>query len=505
MLTTTRLVTAAALLLALARSSTGADSPLLDAVKRRDAATVNMLLRQKADPDARQADGSTVLHWAAHRNEVAVASALIRAGAKVNVANELGVTPLLLACENGSGDLVTMLLAAGANPNAATAAGESPLMAAARSGSLAAVTALLKRGADPNAAETTRHQTPLMWAVAAQQPGVARLLLASGAQVHARTASNRQLVYTGFRYITSPPSESSNTVVEVDLGGFSPILFAAQQGNVEVATLLLDAGANKNEQSFLGQTALIIAAHSNHADLVRLLLQRGADPNTGDAGFSALHAAVLRGNVDIVNMLLEAHADPNARITRGEPVRKYGQEHAITASWKGATPLWLAARFVEPPIVRALRNGGADARIASADGTSPLFATVPAGSLASGDRRERYRTDVEAANFPPREDEHSTLDALEALLECGVTLDATDQAGNTLLHVAAPKGYDSVIEFLVAHGIDINAKNKRDATALGATMARWRAVAAATGADPEAAVTPEQNRTVALLRKLGAR
>jgi len=343
-----------------------------------------------------------------------------------------------------------------------------------------------------------------MWAVAAQQPGVARSLLAAGAQVNARTARNRQLVYTGFRYITSPPAEASNTVVEVDLGGFSPILFAAQQGNVEVATLLLDAGANKNDQSFLGQTALIIAAHSNHTDLVRLLLERGADPNAGGAGFSALHAAVLRGNVDLVNMLLAAKADPNARITRGEPVRKYGQEYAITASWKGATPLWLAARFGEPSIVRALIHGGADARIASDDGTSPLFATVPAGGLASGDRRERYRTDVEAANLPPREDEHSTLDALEALLECGVTLDATDRAGNTLLHLAAPRGYASVIEFLVAHGVDLNARNKRDATALGATVARLRAIAVATGADPDAAVTPEKNSTVALLRKLGA-
>jgi hypothetical protein len=124
--------------------------------------------------------------------------------------------------------------------------------------------------------------------------------------------------------------------------------------------------------------------------------------------------------------------------------------------------------------------------------------------LASGDRRERYGTDVEAANLPSREDEHSTLDALEALLECGVTLDATDRAGNTLLHLAAPRGYDSVIEFLVAHGLDLNARNKRDATALGATVARLRAIAVATGADPDAAVTPEKNSTVALLRKLGA-
>jgi len=122
-LSTTRFAAAVILLGAVARTSSGQDSPLLDAVKRRDAAAVNTLLRQKTNPDARQADGSTALHWAAHRNDVEVASALIRGGAKVDVANDLGVTPLLLASENGSNELVTMLLAKGANPNAATTAG----------------------------------------------------------------------------------------------------------------------------------------------------------------------------------------------------------------------------------------------------------------------------------------------------------------------------------------------------------------------------------------------
>jgi ankyrin repeat protein len=497
---------AAALFLVVARVGAEGDSPLVDAVKRQDLAVVNTLLREKADPEARQGDGTSALHWAAHRNNAAIASALMQAGAKVNVANELGVTPLLLACENGNGELVAAFLTAGAHPNAITTAGESPLMAAARSGSSAAVAALLKRGADPNAKEHTRGQTPLMWAVAAQQTGAVRLLLAAGAEVNARTASNRQLVYTGFRYITSPPAESSNTVVEVDLGGFSPILFAAQQGNVEIASLLLDSGANKDEQSPLGQTALIVAAHSNHTGVVHLLLDRGADPNKGDVGYSALHAAVLRGNSDIVNLLLAANADPNARMTRGEPVRKYGQEYALTANWKGATPLWLAARFAEPSIVRTLVSRGADANIPSLDGVPPLLAAVPTGGQA--DRRERYMTDVEAASRAPDEDEQTSLEVVKALRECGVSLDATDKGGNTLLHLAAIRGYDSVIRFLADRGVDLNAKNGRGVTPLGAAIARRRggsrtSSSAAASAEPE--VATEKNKAIALLQELGAR
>jgi ankyrin repeat protein len=505
MLTTKTVTAAAIVLLTLVRSSAAEDLRLLDAVKRQDEAGVRLLIKQHVDSEARQSDGTTALHWAAHRNNLGIALALLRAGATVNVANELGVTPLVLAGENGNGDMVAAFLEAGANPNVLTLAGESPLMAAARSGSVPAVAALLKRGANPNAAERTRGQTALMWAVAAQQPGAVRLLLAAGADVNARTASNPRLVYTGFRYITSPPPESSNTVVEVNLGGFSPILFAAQQGNVEVATLLLDAGANKNDQSGLGQTALIVAAHSNHADLVRLLLDRGADPNAGAAGHSALHAAVLRGNVEAVKMLLAAKADPNARITKGEPVRKYGQEYALTANLKGATPLWLAARFAEPSIVSALIQGGADPEARSDDGVPAILAAIPAGG--QGDRRERYMTDIEAANQVPGEAERTSLEVLKAFLERGATFDATDKAGDTLLHLAAVRGYDTIIKFLADRGMDLNVKNARGLTPLGASMARRRGAPRATsaGSEPTPGVEPPRSSTTALLLALGAK
>jgi ankyrin repeat protein len=507
MLTTKTLAAAAVVLLTLVRSGAAEDTRLLDAIKRQDEAGVRLLIKQKVDPEARQADGTTALHWAAHRNNLAIAQSLLQAGAKVNVATELGVTPLALAGENGNGDMVKAFLDAGANPNVLTVAGESPLMAAARSGSATAVAALLKHGADPNAAEKTRGQTALMWAVAAQQPAAVRLLLVAGADVHARTPSNRRLVYTGFRYITSPPPESSGTVVEVDLGGFSPILFAAQQGNVEVGTLLLDAGVNKNDQSALGQTPLIIAAHSNHAALVKLLLDRGADPNAGDVGHSALHAAVLLGNLDAVNALLAAKADPNARITKGEPVRKYGQEYALTANLKGATPLWLAARFGEPSIASALIKGGADPGIRTDDGVTAILAAVPAAG--QGDRRDRYMTDIESANQVPGEVERTSLEVVKTFQECGATLDATNKAGDTLLHLAAARGYNTIIQFLADRGTDLNAKNARGLTPLGVSMARRRlpAAAATAGAEPTpgAGPAPVQSSTTKLLLALGAK
>ena len=77
------------------------DSPLADAVKRRDKQAVQSLLKKKADVNAPQSDGATALHWAAYLNDADTSALLIRAGANVNARNNYGVTPLALAAETG--------------------------------------------------------------------------------------------------------------------------------------------------------------------------------------------------------------------------------------------------------------------------------------------------------------------------------------------------------------------------------------------------------------------
>ena len=363
----------APLLLAMAGLAAAAqDTRLLDAARAADSKRVIALLEQGVSANARQADGATALHWAAHWDDAAMADALVRAGAAVDAANEFGATPLWLGCVNGSETMVEILLAAGADANAALPSGETVLMTASRTGSAVAVRLLASHGADVSAREFTRGQTALMWAVAQQHPDVVETLVSLGADVHARSAPQPRRIHTrtaGF---------DATGVVDVVQGSNTPILFAARQGNLDAARHLVAGGADVNDMAATGTSALVVAAHGGHTALALFLLEQGADPNAAEAGYSALHAATLRGDEMLVAALLARGADPNAPVLRGSPGRRNSPDYVLEHDVVGATPFWLAAHFAEPAIMRALADNGAGLQVVMADGTTPLMAAVAA-------------------------------------------------------------------------------------------------------------------------------
>lgn len=467
----------------------GGDLRLVEAVKNQDKEAVRALLKQKVDVNASQPDGATALHWAAYWDDQETADLLIRAGAALSRADEHGVTPLWLACNNGSAAMIGSLLKAGANSNAALSSGETPLMAASRTGNADAVRLLLARGANPNAKETSRGQTALMWAVAQQHSAVVQALVAHGADVHARSEVWRQNVNSGGDGNNALTSANPPYLFETAQGGFTPLLFAAQQGDLESAKLLIGAGANVNDRSPAGMSALVVAAHSGHGTLAAYLLDKGADANAADGGYAALHSAVLRGDLELVKALVARGANPNAPLTRGTPTRRYSTDWALGQILVGATPFWLAARFAEPGMMQVLAAHGADPRFAK-DGTTALMV-----ALAGGSNRGRYE-------IPPEPDEDDRiLAAVRLAIQLGVDVNAVNEAGDTALHTAAARGLNPVIELLATSGANLDVKNKRGRTPLALAMAGGRRPAAF-----EAPTVDDRFRsTVDLLRKLGAK
>ena len=512
----TNLVCFAIVVLSVGRMIAAEDMRLVEAVKRQDKTAVRTLVSAHVNVNAALPDGATALHWSVHWEDVEVTDLLIHGGAHVNAANDLGVTPLLMAATSGNAAIIEKLLAAGADAKVALLGGETALMLAVRAGSLNGVRALIAGGANVNASEHTRGQTALMWAVANRHPELTAMLLQNHADVRARSEV-RKTVYNLGGNRSAGNASPDTPLAEVSLGGSTPLLFGARSDDLESVKLLVAAGADVNDVEADGNTALIIAAHSGNASVASFLLDQKANPNAMPLGYSALHAAVLRGlladrdvksidpaaGLPIVKALLAHGADPNARVTKGTRLRRWSHDFALLERWAGATPYWLAARFLELDMMRAIAEAGGDTSIPSTDGTAPLMVAAGTGySRASGtaafikSRRDfsYYNADpTEKATHIPDEEERAAVEAVKLAISLGGNVKAVNNVGDTALHAASALGMNAVIQVLVDNGADLNAKNRAGRTPLA--VARRQ-----TGVGE----TVVNERTAALLRKLGA-
>ena len=437
--------TCAILLLASVVVAGGVESRLPSAAKSGDRTAVLELLRQKADPNSTEPDGTTALHWAAYHEDAAMAKALLDGGAKVDAANRYGVTPLPVACKNGNAELVAALVKAGANVNLALPGGETPLMTASRTGKIDAVRVLLAHGANVQAQESQTGQTALIWAAAEGNAEVIEALLAAGADLNQRLDS-----------------------------GFTPFLFAVREGHIPAVKVLLKAGANVNDAipmagrkrierknpPRLGTTALMFAVANAHFDLAALLLDAGADANAKGPGYAALHIVTdvrkpgggdndpppqgfgSMTSLEFVKKIAASGADLNSRMTKKIAFGMTG------LNTMGATPFLLAAKTGDAELMRLLAKLGADPKIPNADGATPLIAAAGLGTRSPG---EDAGTESEV------------MEAVQVALELGNDINAVDKNGETAMHGAAYKNLPGVVELLAARGADPavwNQKNK---------------------------------------------
>jgi ankyrin repeat protein len=434
---------------------------------KSSAAVAGSVVSLADDVNAREGDGSTRLQWAVYNADVAEVARLIKAGADVRIANSYGATAMSLAANTGNAAIIKLLLNAGADVESPNAEGQTALMAVARTGNVEAAKLLIQHGANVNARERWGQQSALMWAAAQKQPRMIKLLIQQGADVNARG-----IVRNWDRKVTAEGRPK-----DMNRGGFTPLLYAAREGCVACVDALLDGKADINLEDPHGTTPLVLALMNLRFDTAKRLIERGADTGLWDYyGQTPLYVAVdmhavpagFRADVpsidktesmDIIQMLLDRGANVNAQLKLRPPVRSMlpGDRGAdVRVLTIGATPLMRASVAADIPAMNVLLKHGALVDLPLADGTTPFYATV----LAAG-TRAKFKTEDEA------------LAAMRVLKAAGAnpnarTVDATP------LHAATTRGWKKVMQELVSYGVDVNARDSDNLTALDYAMARVR-------------------------------
>jgi uncharacterized protein len=482
------------------------DARVARAAMNGDQAAVRTLLEDKADVNAPLPDGTTALHWAVRAGDAETVNLLIRGGANANAVDRYGLTPLAIASSNADAAMVRKLLDAGAGVNSADPNGETVLMTASRTEGGADVVKLLEeRGAAVNAREKIAAQTALMWAVRANQPESVQLLLEHGAEVNAHTR-------TGKTPERRPPNAGGGShgkgivrggwpergVQDPTPGAMTALLYAARDGRLDIARLLVSAGADVNQAEANKVTPLLIAIANDHLDVANFLLDHGANVNAADYwGRTPLWTALDVRDLDydrsgeqhsdrpsylkMIQRLLDTGANVNARIAEVPPIRRWVLPIS-DISWvdfTGQTPFLRAALAGDITVMQLLLARCADPNISTFSNTTALMA-------AAGVNWSVGQTYTES--------KEGLRDAVKLCLEKGADVNAVNTMGFTALTGAVNRASDDIVEFLVKHGARLDVKDKE-----GRTLQDWaEGVFLAT-------VPPERKPdTVALLQKLAA-
>ena len=484
-----------------AREPVRGTTALMWAVEQRHPEAVAALLKAGADPAARSAGAGLPRNYIAPRVNTRAVEEAQRRRERAKAAGRTYEEQLEFEFESGQ-DLGGPRNAFTGNRAGQGQAAEQPATAAPQPGNTAQpagnpANTPAQQPASPAQPPATSDQAP----AAAPQPGAADPQAGAGRGQGGRNggAGGRGRGAGGRAGGAAPaqaaaaeapePDDDDAEVVVAGLvggggGGLTPLVFAAREGDIESARLLIAAKADVNQTTEYGWTPLLVAVNNRNYQLAKLLLESGANPNLANkGGWTPLYLATDNRNIEggdypvpkpdmdhleLIKLLLDKGADPNAKVKDNTLTRTI-----FTMQWfyeNGATAFIRAAQSSDTALMKLLLEYKADPKVATAQGDNALTAAAGIGWV-DGVTYERSAKE--------------NLEAVRMLLDLGLDPNSANQEGRTPLMGAALKGRPEVIQLLVDRGARLDARDRgsRDTHIPGATIAglTWQALDYAEG------------------------
>lgn len=392
---------------------------------------VKACLQRGSDPNACDNSGRPVLFFAISSGVLDLVEWMIRAGASPSAADKNGLNALHWAIESGNVDAALWIIRSGlVDLNAQTKKGDTALLIAVRKRAWAVVDALLQKGADPNI---------------------------------------------------------SNAL------GVSPILMAAEKGDIEYIDRLVAHGGRVDHRDLQGRSALHYAAKRDQRRIVRhLIVVYHLDPNVVDqAGVTPAGRAAQNNHLETYKLLVKLGANPHHRDHKGQSILHYlfastrrpdPSEFVKHVIHKDRIPINVQDHIGYTPLVTFIKNGdldgaklllalGADPNIKDKYGNTAVMASCQRSDykmlrliLDYGGNPDIQNNDGETPLiFLSR---NQSWNEVSLLLDYGANPNIQNRQGNTALMYAARHANNEILEKMLLHGADPNIQNKNGTTAL---------------------------------------
>ncbi|MCC6694724.1 MAG: ankyrin repeat domain-containing protein [Candidatus Hydrogenedentes bacterium] len=493
-----------------------------------------MLIDAGAALDVQDADEQTALMYAVCRQNEQVVTLLLEAGARGDIENWRAFD---FAIRFGTPAIVKQLIDRGADVNRRDADNDpTPFLEAVARGNREVIEMLIEAGADIYAsagdqtavsiAAGNRNEEifdlvlnagcplgpALNNAVFTQNEAIVKKLLKHGVNVNER---NEQFGYTplltaaegGNVAIVKMLIKAGSNLESRDEMGQTPLWAAVSSGHTAIAKVLLDAGADINVQSDEGQSLLANAAWMEEKGVLDLLLKRGADPNAAsEQSPAALLWAVAQGSLAIAKQLLKAGANPNAAI---QTTRRTGlfEQYA-----PGTTALMIAASEGNGKLVDALLEAGADPKATNSKNESATDFAAERGRAKILERLEQAGATVDRSSKHMQDAillhaaEQGDVANVKSALAAGARVDVLHKESRvTPLMCASLEGHTEIAQLLLAAGANPNLRSEWGQTPLRNAVVRGHTdlvrVLLESGADPNieydpASIPTEKENTV---------